>query len=61
MASIERRPRSMLEGGSRSGPVIPGAPTSPTGPLAPGGGGVLDQLRGGEPQPPAGPAVPRSQ
>jgi preprotein translocase subunit SecG len=56
MAGIDRRPSSILD----SGPG-PAAPTAPGAPVSPGGGGVLDQLRGGEPQPPAGPQVPRSQ
>src|SRR5262245_51273509 len=59
LASFDRKPRSILEGGSGpSTPAAPGAPAAPTG-----GGGLLDQLRGGTPpaQPPAGPQVPRSQ
>jgi preprotein translocase subunit SecG len=50
LAGIERKPRSILEGG---GTTAPGAPARP------GTGGVLDTLRGGEP--PSGPQVPRSQ
>jgi preprotein translocase subunit SecG len=50
LAGIERKPRSILEGG---GTPAPGAPARP------GTGGVLDTLRGGEP--PSGPQVPRSQ
>jgi len=51
LASYDRRPRSILEG---STPAAPGAPAVP-GP----GGGVLNQLGGGTPQPaPAAPAAP---
>ena len=59
LASFERKPRSILDGGG--GPTVPAAPSAPTAPG--GGGGLLDQLRGGTPpaQPPAGPQVPRSQ
>ena len=59
LASFERKPRSILDGGG--GPTVPAAPGAPTAPG--GGGGLLDQLRGGTPpaQPPAGPQVPRSQ
>jgi len=61
LASFDRKPRSILEGGG--GPSVPADPGAPAVPSAPagGGGGVLDQLRGGTPQPPAGPQVPRSQ
>jgi preprotein translocase subunit SecG len=60
IAGIERKPRSILDTAPRPGPAAPGAPSAPLG--GPGGG-VLDQLRGGaqQPQPPAGPQVPRSQ
>jgi preprotein translocase subunit SecG len=59
LASYERKPRSILEGGSTpSAPAVPGAPSP--------GGGVLNQLGGGTPQPapaapaaPSGPQVPR--
>jgi preprotein translocase subunit SecG len=56
IASIERKPSSIL-------PTSPagqsGAPTSPAAPAPLGqGGGVLDQLRG---QQPSGPNVPQSQ
>jgi preprotein translocase subunit SecG len=59
LASFERKPRSILDGGG--GPTVPAAPSAPAAPG--GGGGLLDQLRGGTPpaQPPAGPQVPRSQ
>lgn len=52
-ASLDRKPRSILDG---STPAAPGAPSVPGG----GGGGVLDALGGGQPQqPPAAPAPPR--
>jgi preprotein translocase subunit SecG len=52
-ASLDRKPRSILDG---STPAVPGAPAVPGG----GGGGVLDALGGGQPQqPPAAPAPPR--
>jgi preprotein translocase subunit SecG len=55
LAGMERKPRSILDSGT---PAPPTAPAAPVG----GGGGVLDQLGGGsQPQPPAGPQVPRSQ
>jgi preprotein translocase subunit SecG len=62
LASFDRKPRSMLDGGAAapaSAPAAPGVP--PAG--GTGSGGVLDALRGGgtQPQPPAGPQVPRSQ
>lgn len=64
MAGLDRKPRSILDGGTTPGP--------PSEPSAPGtGGGVLDRLRGGTPQQapsapaapqaPAGPQVPQSQ
>ena len=59
LASFDRKPRTILDGGGT--PAVPGAPAVP-GP----GGGVLDRLRGGTPQPapaapaaPSGPQVPR--
>ena len=69
IAGIERKPRSMLNGGTPSAPAAPSAPGTPLGGA---GGGVLDQLRGAPqtppasqaplaPQAPAGPQVPRSQ
>ena len=45
LASYDRKPRSILEGGT---PAAPGAPAVPG---APGTGGVLNQLGGGTPQP----------
>lgn len=58
LASMGRKPTSIL-GGSTPAPVSrPGAPTAP--PLAPGGKGVLDTLRkqGQQPATPAAPAAP---
>ncbi|MCX7313932.1 MAG: preprotein translocase subunit SecG [Alphaproteobacteria bacterium] len=54
LASYERKPRSVLDGGSA--PVsLPGAPSVPGT-----GGGVLDRLRDGPPPAaPSGPQVPR--
>jgi preprotein translocase subunit SecG len=58
-ASLDRKPRSILDSG---------APAAPSAPAVPGaGGGVLNQLGGGTPQQqpaappqaPAGPQVPR--
>jgi preprotein translocase subunit SecG len=60
LASVDRKPRSILESG--------GTPAAPGAPAVPGtGGGVLNQLGGGTPQPaapatpaaPSGPQVPR--
>ena len=64
LASMERRPASILQTGAPAG-----APTAPGSPAPLGqGGGILDQLRGpaAPAQPPAapapsGPQVPRSQ
>ena len=53
LAGINRKPTSILQGG-QSAPTAPGAPT----PLG-GGGGLLNQLQGG--QPPAAPAAPALQ
>ena len=60
IAGMDRKPRSILDGGA---PSAPSAPSSPAGPLGGSGGGVLDRLQGppAQPQPPAGPQVPRSQ
>jgi len=59
LASFDRKPRTILDSGGT--PAVPGAPAVP-GP----GGGVLNQLGGGTPQPapaapaaPSGPQVPR--
>jgi len=61
LAGIERKPSSIIAPG-QSAP----AGQVPGGPLGGAGGGVLNQLRGGETQPPAspapaGPQIPRSQ
>jgi preprotein translocase subunit SecG len=60
LASFDRKPRSILDSGT-STPAAPGAPAVPGT-----GGGVLNQLGGGTPQPapaapaaPSGPQVPR--
>ena len=56
VAGRERKPTSILQGGAAPTQTTPGAP-------APQGGGLLDQLGGGQTQqaPPSGPQVPRSQ
>jgi preprotein translocase subunit SecG len=68
IASFERKPSSILNTGGA--PVTqPQAPAGPSAPLSqPGGGGLLNQLGGGQPQgqpqpspPPGGPQVPQSQ
>ena len=59
LASFDRKPRSIIDSGS--------TPAAPSAPAVPGtGGGVLNQLGGGTPQPapaapaaPSGPQVPR--
>jgi preprotein translocase subunit SecG len=61
LAGLERKPRTIIGPGT-----APASAPAPAGsqPLAPGGGGLLDTLRGGEPAPPptpADPQVPRSQ
>lgn len=58
LAGFERKPTSILNN--------VGAPTSQPGPAGQtppfgGPGGLLDQIRPGEPPPPGGPQVPRSQ
>src|SRR5262245_2502252 len=61
IAGFDRKPRSILDGGTPSAPTSAPAPGAPLGGQ---GGGVLDQLRGGAPQapqPPAGPQVPQSR
>jgi preprotein translocase subunit SecG len=59
-ASLDRKPRSILDSGA------PAAPSAPSVPSGGGGGGVLNQLGGGQqpqqpaaPQAPSGPQVPR--
>jgi preprotein translocase subunit SecG len=62
LASFDRKPRSILDGGS-----APAGPSVPSAPAVPGSGGVLNQLGGSAPpqgQPaappaPSGPQVPR--
>jgi len=51
LAGMNRKPTSILQGG-QSAPTAPGVPS----PLGSGGGGLLNQLQGG--QPPAAPAAP---
>jgi preprotein translocase subunit SecG len=64
LAGMQRKPASILGGGT---PAAPSAPSAPSPPLGGSGGGVLDRLRGGAPQQPqapaapSGPQVPRSQ
>jgi preprotein translocase subunit SecG len=67
IAGMERKPRSILQGGST--PASQPAPGAPATPLAPSGGGLLDALRGGPaapsapaaPEAPSGPQVPQSR
>ena len=64
LAGMDRKPRSILDGTTPQGTS---APSTPNAPLAPGGGGLLDTLRGppagGPPQPPGplGPPQPNPQ
>ena len=59
LASLDRKPKSILDGG--------GTPAAPSAPAVPGSGGVLNQLGGGAapqgqpaaPPAPSGPQVPR--
>jgi preprotein translocase subunit SecG len=64
IASLDRKPTSILNTGAPAGQTQPAAPGT-NAPLAPGGGGLLKQLQGQEaPQPappPGGPQVPQSQ
>jgi preprotein translocase subunit SecG len=53
LASMERKPTSIIRSTDTPAQQVPGAP-------APTSGGVLDTLRQQE-KPPAGPQVPRSQ
>jgi preprotein translocase subunit SecG len=61
LASIDRRPTSILGGSTPASQPLPGG----TAPLGQGGRGVLDQLQPPAPSAPApapsGPQVPRSQ
>lgn len=57
LAGFDRKPNSIIQGGTA--PVqAPGS--APVAPLGGGSGGVLDQLKQ-QSAPPAGPQVPRSQ
>jgi len=63
LAGMNRKPTSILQGG-QSAPTAPGVPS----PLGSGGGGLLNQLQGGQPPaapaapaPPVGPQVPQSK
>ena len=64
IASLDRKPTSILNTGAPTGQTQPAVPGTNV-PLAPGGGGLLKQLQGNEaPQPappPGGPQVPQSQ
>ncbi len=57
LAGMDRAPRSIFQGGSTPNSQ-PGAPGTP---LAPSGGGLLDQLGGQSQQQPSGPQVPQSR
>jgi preprotein translocase subunit SecG len=61
LAGTNRKPTSILQGGSPSAPTAPATPT----PLGGGGGGLLNQLQGGSQPPapsgPSGPQVPQSK
>ena len=61
LAGTNRKPTSILQGGSQNAPTAPGTPT----PLGGGGGGLLNQLQGGSQPPapsgPSGPQVPQSK
>ena len=63
LAGMDRKPRSILDGTTPA--PAGGAPSAPNAPLAPGGGGLLDTLRGppagGPPQPPGPPGPPQPQ
>ena len=65
IASLDRKPTSILNTGAPAGQTQPAAP-GPNAPLVPGGGGLLKELQGPaeapQPAPPAGgPQVPQSQ
>jgi preprotein translocase subunit SecG len=61
IASLDRKPTSILNTGAPAGHTRPAAPGN--APLAPGGGGLLKELQGPETPapPPGGPQVPQSQ
>jgi preprotein translocase subunit SecG len=61
IASLDRKPTSILNTGAPAGQTRPATPGN--APLAPGGGGLLKELQGSEtPAPPqGGPQVPQSQ
>jgi preprotein translocase subunit SecG len=59
IASLDRRPTSIIPGATAPSPSSPG-----DAPSLGAGGSILDQLKGPEPAapaPPSGPQVPRSQ
>jgi preprotein translocase subunit SecG len=64
IASLDRKPTSILNTGAPAGQTQPAAPGT-NAPLAPGGGGLLKELQGQEAPrpapPPGGPQVPQSQ
>src|SRR5262245_4500599 len=61
LAGVDRRPTTLINSGPTGAPSVPAGVPQPS--QAPGGGGLLDQLRGPAQQPvaPSGPQVPRSQ
>jgi preprotein translocase subunit SecG len=58
LASLDRKPRSILEGATPSAPAVPGGP--PSAPLGGSSGGLLNQLGGGPQQQPGVPSTPPS-
>jgi preprotein translocase subunit SecG len=63
IASLDRKPTSILNNGAPAGQTQPAAPGT-NAPLVPGGGGLLKQLQGQEAPaapPSGGPQVPQSQ
>jgi preprotein translocase subunit SecG len=63
IASLDRKPTSILNSGAPAGQTQPAAPGT-NAPLVPGGGGLLKQLQGQEAPaapPSGGPQVPQSQ
>ncbi len=57
LAGMHRNPTSILRGGGTPAPAAPGKPVAPISKP----GGVLDQLKKMEKQPPKQPEAPRSQ